>query len=931
LLRGLIGIGCLIICSFAVQASDPLIKIGVLAHRGKENVSDRWTQTAKYLSEKIPGFQFQIFPLDLQEMNTAVALSQVDFVLTNPSHYVSLEVRNGISRIATLKRNEEMNLHNLFTAVIFTRADHPKIETLEDAKGKHFIAVNDQAFGGYQMAWLEFKRRNIDIKQDFSRVTFSGYPQDKVVYAIKNGLADVGTVRARTLAQMIKEGLVKASDFRILGSRHVAGFPFVHSTDLYPEWPLSKLSHTKTGLAEQVAAALMNMPFDHPAARSAGLAGWTVPMDYKPVHEMLRELGVGPYAYKREISLVQVWRKYKVWVLLGLTVLIALSVIALLLKNMNKRLATAKISLEAEIEHRKQAEQELFETNEKALVVLSSISNAVISTNPQGLVTYVNPVAQKFIGDHVRALVALSLSDLFTFVDSRTEEEINDPVAECIGANSTLHYENWLVAINRQGREIEVELSVSPMRDQVGKIVGTVLVMQDVTEMKKLQQQMQYQAHHDFLTGLLNRHAFEQYLASALVNAHELRQDHALLYMDLDRFKLVNDSCGHAAGDALLKEITAEMQTVISKDDVFARLGGDEFAVLLCDCDLDNASQVAERIRYVVESFRFVWEQNTFDLGVSIGVMALTRENDTINEVLSTADNACYIAKERGRNKVYVYSPGDRVIARRYGEVQWMHQIRDALLNNRFYLYAQPIQALNSDAAPQVHWELLVRLRHENGSLIAPKEFIPAAERYHQMPALDRWVTEHAIQLLSEHDVAQSNKLRCFINLSGQTLSDGQFLRFAIDTILRYGVEPGSLVFEVTETAAIANFQKAARLISVLREMGCRFALDDFGTGLSSFAYLKQLPVDYIKIDGSFIQHLVEDEVACAIAQSISDISHTMGVLCIAETVENEAVLQKVRQIGLDYAQGFCIAQPVPLEVAVSELAQAEHDMAEEA
>jgi diguanylate cyclase (GGDEF)-like protein len=386
------------------------------------------------------------------------------------------------------------------------------------------------------------------------------------------------------------------------------------------------------------------------------------------------------------------------------------------------------------------------------------------------------------------------------------------------------------------------------------------------------------------------------------------------MYIDLDQFKIVNDTCGHSAGDQLLRQLAHLLQTTLRKGDVLARLGGDEFGVLLIGCDPEQACQVAEKLRATVATFRFFWDSRVFTVGASIGVVPIDGDAVPLATVLSAADAACYAAKDSGRNQVQVYRPENEELRRRRTEMGWVNRITRALDDRRFRLRYQPIVALSAHPGPIEHLEMLVSMVDEKGASIAPDAFIPAAERYNLMPSVDRWVIDSVLRFLGGLPEGAHHLRTCCINLSGASLTDEHLLHYILGKLAEYGVSPRLVCFEITETATIANMNRALRLISELRARGCRFALDDFGTGLASFAYLKHLPVDFLKIDGTFVKDIVRDPVSLAIVKATNEIGHALGIKTIAEYVEDVETLEALRQLGVDYGQGFGIARPKPLE-----------------
>jgi len=451
-----------------------------------------------------------------------------------------------------------------------------------------------------------------------------------------------------------------------------------------------------------------------------------------------------------------------------------------------------------------------------------------------------------------------------------------------------------------------------------------LLVCDDITEAYNLSQQLTYQASHDPLTGLVNRREFENRLKRVLDTVHRSDDEHALCYLDLDQFKIVNDTCGHVAGDELLKQLGELLQHHVRKRDTLARLGGDEFAVLMEHCGLEQAQRVAQNLRATVAEFRYPWEDKSFTLGVSIGVVPITRHSGDVGEIMRAADTGCYVAKDSGRNRIHVFREDDEQLARRHGEMQWVVQIQRALDEDRFLLEYMPVAALSAPGvSAATHpegpcYELLLRMQDDRGSVIPPGAFLPAAERYNLCYRIDRWVVANAFQWLAGHPAHLRELGLCSINLSARALADEQFLVFLDRQFRSARISPRKIGFELAEKAVMGNLAGATRFIKVLKEWGCRVALDDFGNGLASFAYLKSLPVDWLKIDGTFVKDIVGDPLDLAMVRSFYQIGNVTGKEMVAEFVESPEILEKVREIGLDYAQGYGIGRPRPLSELVS-------------
>ncbi|MHB1240681.1 MAG: EAL domain-containing protein [Gammaproteobacteria bacterium] len=566
------------------------------------------------------------------------------------------------------------------------------------------------------------------------------------------------------------------------------------------------------------------------------------------------------------------------------------------------------------------AQESLHQEKEKIQVTLESIGDGVITTDVKGVVEYLNPRSEQLTGWRLREARGLPLEKVLCLVDEVTRRPAPDPVGKCLQENRTVGLPGNTALLHRQQeQEYSIEVTTAPIRDLASQVIGAVVALHDVTKLRGLARQMSHQATHDALTGLINRREFEARVKNALTTARNDGKHHALCYMDLDQFKVVNDTCGHGAGDELLKQITALFGEKIRESDTIARLGGDEFGALLEGCTLANAQKVAEDLRKTIEAFRFPWKGKTFRVGVSIGLVPVDSSSGTLSDVLSAADSACYVAKDQGRNRVHLYQPDDTAVAQRQGEMQWLQRIQLALDENRFRLYYQPILGISKQSVVGNHCELLLRMLGAKGEVIPPHAFIPAAERYHLMPAVDRWVVRTAVAALARNTGALKGMSTCAINLSGQSLSDETFLKFVVEELEGAGIDARRISFEITETAVIANLSSATHFIAVLKEMGCRFALDDFGSGLSSFAYLKNLSVDCLKLDGSYVKNLVHDATDRAMVKAINHVAHVMGIQTTAEFVESEGILKALRMFKVDYAQGYHIGKPQPLDSVLLE------------
>jgi diguanylate cyclase (GGDEF)-like protein/PAS domain S-box-containing protein len=573
----------------------------------------------------------------------------------------------------------------------------------------------------------------------------------------------------------------------------------------------------------------------------------------------------------------------------------------------------------ADITERKRAEQAVFQEKERAQVTLQSIGDAVITADADGRIDYMNPVAELLTGWSLGDVQGRRIEEVLRLLDDTTRQPLENPLLRALRSGASVGPTDHTVLLDRDGREKAIQDSAAPIRDRGGRVVGAVVVLHDVTRERRLRRALAFQATHDALTGLINRREFDSRLQAALQAARARGGSHAVLYVDLDQFKLVNDTCGHSAGDRLIREITALLQARVRSTDVIARLGGDEFGILLADCSLDQAGAIADAIRQAVRDHRFVWQGNLHSVGASIGVVEITPHTESVAGLLSAADVACYSAKEQGRNRVQFYDGGHG--EQRHREMKWVAQIARAAEEGRFALAAQPIRALRPGLEGRF-FELMIRMRDEEGRLVMPGEFIPAAERYNVMPTIDFWVVEEALRVLQALPDGVPRPLLA-VNVSGTSLSDPAYLERVLGR-LRDPQLARSLCFEITETAAVTSLDGAVDFMQELKARGCRFSLDDFGSGLSSFRYLRNLPVDFLKIDGEFVGNVVGDPVDRSMIQAIVQVGRTLGIATVAEKVENAAILRTLDGLGVDYAQGFHVARPAPVAGLAGYLASAD-------
>jgi len=555
----------------------------------------------------------------------------------------------------------------------------------------------------------------------------------------------------------------------------------------------------------------------------------------------------------------------------------------------------------------------LVKQKQRAEVTLRSIGDAVITTDATGRVEFLNPVAEQLSGWTLSDAKDRPLSEILELRDAKNGDRVPNSLQQALAENRIIAFGREVDLIRRDSLKIAIDDSAAPILGADGNIAGGVIVFRDVSVARGLAHQRSWEAAHDVLTTLVNRREFERLVDLSVRSASNGEAEHVVCFMDLDQFKVVNDTCGHAAGDELLKDVARLLQSRIRASDTLARLGGDEFGLLLYGCTLERAELIAADLLVGVGDFRFNWEGKLFTIGVSIGLATVTSDSTNMADVMSMADTACYWAKDQGRQRVCAYRAGDTDMGARRREVGWITRINSALTEGRFVLYAQNYLTLNSDAGSAKHLEVLLRMIDEQGNLVLPGSFLPAAERYNLMPAIDRWVV--AKVFASYHDLVRERggPLTCAINLTGTSLNAEGFLDFIHEQARTYRLPPNAICFEITETAAIKNLACAAEFIRQCKSSGFLFALDDFGTGTSSFGYLKNLEVDYLKIDGGFVKNLEFDPIDRAMTEAINRIGHIMGIKTVAEYAENEAIVQLLKRMGVDYAQGYGVSRPGPL------------------
>jgi len=591
--------------------------------------------------------------------------------------------------------------------------------------------------------------------------------------------------------------------------------------------------------------------------------------------------------------------------------------IAILETGINNMSASLQL---AQVKEKERADDSLFIEKSKAQITLEAIGEGVITIDINGYITYLNPAAENLLGINESHAVGLHVHNVFHVKNVSNMESITYPIETCLKQGKSIRHDDSLILVGVNGVEFIIRDNATPLRTRNDEITGMVLVFHDFTQIQRISDQLSYQATHDELTKLRNRREFERKLNELLDDSSFKSIEHVICYLDLDQFKIVNDTCGHAAGDKVLKEVSELIQTQVRHNDLIARLGGDEFGIILINCPLKQAILVVQNIINSINQYQCSWEGHVFDIGVSIGLMPVTSVDFSLTEIMTNADTACYIAKGNGKNQVHIYQADDSCSLQRHNEVRWLQKIKKALDNDSFELYCQIIVPTYSEFW-KPKYEVLLRL-NDNNKIILPSSFLSAAEHYNLMPEIDRWVISNFMSLLGSYnlDSFENEKHMFNINLSGQSICNEGLFDFIVQQFAINSVKPQLITFEITETAAIRNYEAAISLIRRLQELGCAFALDDFGSGLSSFRYLTELPVDFLKIDGHFIREIANSKLNQSIVSAIAQISQALNLKTIAEFVETEESWEQLKEIKIDYIQGSIVDMPTPLRNVLSRM-----------
>jgi len=579
--------------------------------------------------------------------------------------------------------------------------------------------------------------------------------------------------------------------------------------------------------------------------------------------------------------------------------------------RMRYRDRTVVLTVARDITYRKSVEATLLRGRAQAQVTLESLSEGVITTDALGQIDYMNAAAEKLAGTNVEQAMGKPFSEIVKLIDEGDKRDLGDPVSRVLGMGKRVSMGRRALLLPADGNgEISIDATASPITKPDGEIAGVVVILRDVGELRGMAREMSYQASHDALTGLVNRREFERQVNISVEAAKAEGAQHVLCYMDLDHFKAVNDTCGHMAGDNMLREVAGLLRKQVRDSDIVGRIGGDEFAMLLPGCPLDKGRQIAEDVCTAVREYRFVWQDRIFEIGISVGLVEIAQQVSSLEEVLNAADSACYVAKQEGRGRVHIYSARDAQTVNQRGDVHWLRKLQSAIRDSRFELYIQPIISLAGRIPRGPAVEVLLRLRDEDNALILPGEFLRTAERYRLIGTLDRWVVQATLTAVASGAIRLPDERSVAINISGQTMAEDDFLDFVVDALDHSQIDPGKVCFEVTEPAVLRNAEHARRFIGVLHGMGCSFALDDFGSDVGSLASLKGLQLDFLKLDGVCTRNLATDTISQEVVSSVTRLARAVGFKVIAEQVEDQASFDGLRDLGVNFIQGNFVDPP---------------------
>lgn len=874
----------------SVLMASQNVKIGVLAFRSKAETLKQWTPTAEYLSRSIPGYTFTIVPMDYPQMRQAAATGTVEFIITNSGHYVYLEKLYQISRIATMMKYKNGQWIDRFGGVIFTRADNRTIENIEDLKGKKIAAVDTDSLGGYSAQMFELFQSDISNKE--IALQFTGMPHDNVVNAVLSSRTDAGFVRTEVLEEMASEGKLRLKDLKILGAKHVPGFPYLLSTALYPEWPISRMPKTSQHLADQVVVALLNIPRN--GSPEQGSMAWTAPLEYRSIHTIFEALRLPPYDQPERFNLADVYHRYQFFILA-----IALLLIIIIAGMAREFRLRQKLQILLDENIKAQAQTKL------AAMVFDYNSDAIVISDLEGNghIISVNPAFEKLTGYTIDEIRGKETNLLYS---GHHDKIFYDMMWNSINIAGT--WEGEIVDRNKNGSLFSKWLTIRTVYHENGQPYRRIAIFSDFTEHKEAQQKIWHQANFDLLTSLPNRNMFIYRLEKELLDLERNSNTLALMFLDLDNFKEVNDTLGHDKGDILLREAANRITSCIRKNDVVCRLGGDEFTIIFPNIkDQYAIDKIANSLLNAL-SQPFDLDGERAFVTVSIGITIAPDDGDSVDILLKNADQAMYSAKKYGKNQYHYFTPLMQDVLNKRRKL--IIEMRDAIEEGKFVLHYQPILNLHTGLIHKA--EALIRWQKEDGTLISPADFIPLAEETGMILELGKWVFTEAARQVLEWRSRFDPKFQISINASAiQFRSENGQCTNLFNLIDSGGIEADAIVIELTEGVLMEHSDMVLHTFEEFEKRGIMISIDDFGTGYSSLAYLKKFDVHILKIDQAFVRNLENDEDDKVLCEAITIMAHRLGIKVIAEGVETQEQRRYLETIDCDYIQGYLISRPI--------------------
>ncbi len=867
-------------------AANPSLRIGVLAYRGAAQARAEWQPHADYLNRVLAPYKFVVVPLTLGEFEPAIAAGRIDFVITNTGSYVGLEAGGNISRIATMRIAGPNGPVDRFGGVAFARADRTDLRGYADLRGKRVAIPDRTAFAGWQVHLPEARAVGIDLATDLGGIV-ELQSQEKIVAEVLSGRADVGFVRSDLLESLAAAGKIDIGQVRIIGERQTPGYPYRHSTRLYPHWPFAKAAHVSEELARDILIALLRLPPDHPATKAAAIHGWTLPQNYQSVHELFIEYRLGPYA-QLPVTARDIMGRYGK-AIIGGAVAIILALLAALWA-----VATANRTLRRN-RGRLQLAAGVFDHAQEGIVITDAQAN-IIDANGTFL-ALTGYSRDEVIGRNPRFLAAGN----------------NDPAFYREMWKSLGETGSWrgeLLNRRKDGTPYVQQTSISAVHDEAGRVTRYIGLSSDVTELRESRERLNQMAYFDALTALPNRRLLSDRLNQAIAFSQRAETLLAIAYLDLDGFKPINDTWGHAAGDTLLIEAANRLLSSVRAGDTVSRLGGDEFVLLLGNLtNFDECEIVLDRVRTALTR-PFTLSQGEASLSASIGVTLFPLDSVDPDTLLRHADQAMYAAKQAGRNRYSVYDAAqDRILEARHATQQ---SIRAAIANEELRLHFQPKVNMRTGAIAGA--EALVRWQHPERGLLFPNEFLPAVEFVGLLGELGDWVLRDALRQLDAWK-RQGLTLVLSVNVAADQFQSPDFVGKLGNVLAMHPTLGAScLELEILETAALQDLAQVSEVMRACRALGISFAIDDFGTGYSSLTYLKRLQAETLKVDQSFVRDMLNDPDALAIVDGIIGLATSFRRQVLAEGVESVRHGQMLLQLGCELAQGYGIARPMGAE-----------------